>query len=57
MKKQDNITARELNKADVNNMPTGEFKVMVIKILDKTVEDLRKTLNKETENKKRTDER
>ena len=53
MKEKDKITTRELNQTEVNNMPDGEFKVMVIKIvtgLEKRVEDL--SLNKETETSK-----
>ena len=33
IKEQENITAKELNKMEVSNMPDREFKVMVIKIL------------------------
>ena len=32
MKKQDQITARELNETETCNMPNREFKVLVIKI-------------------------
>ena len=30
MKEQDKVTARELNKTGISNMPDREFKVMVI---------------------------
>ena len=33
MKEQDKITARELNKMEINNLSDKEYKVMVIKIL------------------------
>ena len=33
MIEQDQTTARDLSKMDVSNMPDGEFKVMIIKIL------------------------
>ena len=50
MKEQDKITARELNKMEIRNMPDREFKEMVIKIftgIEKRVEYLNATLNKE----------
>ena len=59
MKEQDKITARDLNKANVNNMSSREFSVVVIKIfigLEKRVEDLNETLNKEKGNIKRTNQ-
>ena len=52
-KKKNKITGRELNETDISNTPEREFKVMVIKILpglEKRVEDLSKTLNKDIEN-------
>ena len=33
MKEQNNITARDLNEVDMNNMADEEFKVIVIQIL------------------------
>jgi len=33
MKKQNEITAKELNEMEISNMSNREFKVMVIKIL------------------------
>ena len=60
MKEQDKLTARELNKPGMSNMPDKEFKVMVIKRLnrlEKRVKDLNETLNKERKHKKRTNER
>ena len=47
------ITERELNKTKVSNMSDRQFKVMITKIfsgLEKRVEDLSETLNKEVEN-------
>ena len=32
MKEQDKITARDLSKTNISNMPDREFKVMIIKI-------------------------
>jgi len=59
MKEQDKITARDLSKTEISNVPNREFQVMVIKILpglEKTVEDLIETLNKERENIKNESE-
>ena len=56
MEGQDKITARGRNKTEISNMPDRGFKVTVIKILtglEKRVEDISETLNKETENIKR----
>ena len=56
MREQDKIIAKDLNKMEISNMPDREFQVMVIKILtglEKTVEDLSETLNKEIENIKK----
>ena len=56
MKKQDKTTARDPSEMYINNMPDQEFKVMIIKILtglEKRVEDLSETFNKETENIKK----
>jgi len=61
MKKQDKITARDLNKTETSNTPDREFEVMVIRILmglERRVEDVSETLNIELENiKKRTKQR
>ena len=34
IKEWDKIIARDLSKTEISNMPDGEFKVMIIKILD-----------------------
>ena len=50
MKEQDNITAGDLSKTQISNIPDTEFKVLIIKILtglQKRVEDISETLNKE----------
>ena len=55
IKEQDKIT-RQLNEMEISNMPNKEFKVIVIKRipgLEKRVEDLSETLNKEIENVKK----
>ena len=47
MKEQNQITARDLHKTDIN-MPDREFKVIIIKMLtrfEKRVEDISETLN------------
>lgn len=33
MKEKNKTTARDLNKADINNIPHKEFKVMILKVL------------------------
>ena len=33
MKEQDKAMARDLSKTDMSNVPDGEFKVMIIRIL------------------------
>ena len=56
MKEQDKITARDLNEMEMSNMPDREFQVIVIKKLsglEKRVENLSETLNKELENIKK----
>ena len=56
MKDKDKITAIELNETEINNMPDTDFKVMVIKILtglEKRLENLSDTFNKEIENIKK----
>ena len=50
MKEQDKITARDLSKMEVSNIPDREFKLMIIKILtglEKGVQDISETLDKE----------
>jgi len=59
VKQQDKITAKELYRTEISNMPDREFKVMIIKIvtgLEERVEDFSETLNtlnKEIENIKK----
>ena len=57
MKKQDKITERELNEMEIsNNIPAGEFKVMIIKILaglEKRVEDFSENLKKRERERER----
>ena len=46
MKKEDKITAKELNETEIGDMCGREFKLMAIKIftgLERRVEDLSKT--------------
>ena len=53
MKEQDKITATELDKSEISNMPDREFKVMITKTLtglEKRVEDLIETFGKVIEN-------
>ena len=53
MKEQDKITARELKETEINNMLDEEFEIIIIKVLiglEKRMEDLGRTLNKEIEN-------
>ena len=48
VKRQDKATARDLSKADISNMPDGEFKATIIRILtglEKRMEDFREALN------------
>lgn len=51
MKEQDKITASELNKMEVNNMPEKEFKVMAIKILTGLEKEWRTSLRPSTKRK------
>ena len=47
MKEQDNITARDLSKSHISNMPDGQFKATIIRILpglEETIEDITETL-------------
>ena len=47
MKEQNKTTARDLNEAEITNMPDREFKVMMIKTftgLEKRVKDISKNL-------------
>lgn len=49
MKEQDKITAKDLSKMEISNMPDREFKVLIIKILtrlEKRVEDNSEAFNK-----------
>ena len=53
MKEQDKATARDLSDTDISNMPFGEFKAMLIKMLnglEKRVEDMSEILNTEIRN-------
>ena len=53
MKEQDKITARNLNKMKISNMPDNELKVMIIKILtgfEKRMGDISETLSNEIKN-------
>lgn len=55
VEKESKMRARDLNKTEVSNMPAGEYKAMVIKILtglEERVEDLNDSLNKEIKNMK-----
>ena len=45
--KQDKITTEDLSKTDISNMSHREFKVMIIKVLQRRVEDISETLDKE----------
>ena len=52
MREQDKTTAREPSETDISNMPDGEFKVMIIRILtglEKRVEDMRETFTQNKE--------
>ena len=47
MKKQNKVTARDLRETDISNMPDGEFKGMIIRILaglEKRMETFREAL-------------
>ena len=60
MKKEDKITARELNEMEISTVSNRELKVMVIKILTglkERVVDLNETLNKEIENTQKNQQR
>jgi len=53
VKQQDKITAKELYRTEISNMPDREFKVMIIKIvtgLEERVEDFSETLSTEIKN-------
>lgn len=53
MKEQDKIIAGDISKTEISNMTDREFKVIIIKILkglEKRVEDISETLNKEIKN-------
>jgi len=50
MKEQDKVMAGDLSETDVSNMPDGEFKAMIIRILsrlEKRMVDISETLNRE----------
>ena len=56
MKEEDKITARDLSEMEIINMHDRELKVVIIEIftgLEKRVEDLTETLNREIENIKK----
>ena len=47
MKEQDKVKDRNLSETDISNMPDGDFKATIIKILTehwKRMEDIRETL-------------
>jgi len=53
-KEQNKAMVRDPSKTDISNMPDGEFKVMIIRMLtglEKRVEDMSETLNTEIRNK------
>ena len=50
------VTARDLIKTDISNMPDGEFKATILRILtglEKHMEDIRETLTMETKKLKK----
>ena len=50
MKARDKATARHLSKTDIGNMPDGEFKATIIRILtglEKRIEDISEILTAE----------
>ena len=50
MNEQDKLTARDVRKMEVSDTPDWEFKVIIIKVLtelEKQVEDINETLNKD----------
>ena len=50
MQEKHKATARDVSKIDVSNMPDGEFKATIIRILtglEKRIEDIRDALMKE----------
>ena len=50
MKEEDKVITRDLSETDISNMPDGEFKATVIRILtgfDKRIEDISETLTTE----------
>ena len=53
MKDQNKAMARDRSETDISNMPDGELKAMIIKILNEfetTVEDISDILNTEIRN-------
>ena len=58
-KKKENVTTRDLIETDISNMPDGEFKATIIRILsglEKSMEDIRETLSAETKELKNNQE-
>ena len=50
MKEQDKAKGRDLNEIDRSNMPDGEFKAMILRILtgvEKRIEDINESLTTE----------
>ena len=59
MKEQDKPTARNISKTDMSNILDAIFKTMIIMILsglEKTVEDIRETINTEIKKESIRDE-
>ena len=55
MKQQDKTTAEDISEMEISNVPDREFKITVIKVftgLEKRVEDISETLNKDIKKKK-----
>jgi len=53
MNKQDKAMDRDVSKTDISNMPNGEFKAIIIRILtglENQVEDISETINTEIRN-------
>lgn len=48
------IPSKELNEMEISNMPEKDFKCLYTYRLEKRVEHLTETFNKETENLKRS---
>ena len=59
MREQDKTTAKEPNETEISNMRDKQLQVMVIKIftgLEKRVEELRETFNRNTKYKQNQSE-